>query len=66
MSEKTCETCRWWGRKKGQPITKPKMCRRYPPQRTGNPWNGVHTDYPITDIDDWCGEHAPSPTEPQG
>jgi hypothetical protein len=32
------------------------LCKRYPPIR-----DGVHSAYPITAVDDWCGEFKSSP-----
>jgi hypothetical protein len=65
MDEATCATCPWWsrfperieyrmapGEHTQAEIRTPNEkgeCRRRPPRAT--------RDFPITDLDDWCGEH---------
>lgn len=71
---KVCETCRHWhytGAMDHDDGTKRGLCRRYPPNigdagrfRTYEQgWKYLCEDacatWPATDLDDWCGEHAP-------
>lgn len=46
MTDKTCETCRWWQN---------QTCKRYPPANV-QPSKGYGTQ-PRTGYDDWCGEY---------
>lgn len=64
MSERTCETCRWWAEEKergDEPTV--HQCRRYAP-RPGSWQENGSTDpgwaeWPRTLPADWCGEHQP-------
>jgi hypothetical protein len=64
MDEATCAGCPWWSRypekiefRMGEDGTQLELrspndrgeCRKYPPRAA--------SDFPVTDHDDWCGEH---------
>lgn len=66
MSNPTCETCRWWLNLpdfiliEGEPPTDfYGECRRLPPV------GSVIGDFPLTQIEMWCGEHSPKPENPK-
>jgi hypothetical protein len=71
MTAATCATCPWWSRYpervefrmgsggRQEEIRTPNErgeCRKYPPPPPG--------EFPVTDSDDWCGEH-PRRREPE-
>lgn len=64
MDEATCESCPWWSRfpervefRMGEDGTQLELrtpnekgeCRKHPPRPP--------SEFPMTDFDDWCGEH---------
>jgi hypothetical protein len=64
MEGPTCATCPWWSRypervefrtnaggeqEEIRTQNERGECRKYPPQPPG--------EFPVTDSDDWCGEH---------
>lgn len=63
MSERTCETCRWWDTPDDE--CGRGMCRVRAPRYTGHSWtmkDGKTTQgggWPDTGRNDWCGEHQP-------
>ncbi len=54
MTQQTCETCQWWGIVRGH-LKRPDRVRRCGQCRLRAPFG----DWPITEPDDWCGEHQP-------
>ena len=53
MSERTCESCRWWNQIDGPD----GECRRYPPQVVND-----GDAFPVMEQGDWCGEWEPRET----
>lgn len=66
MSERRCETCRWWMdgvRDMDGTIADCGGwgdCRKRAPTHNPNPEN---TDFPRSHQADWCGEHQPRPAD---
>ena len=60
-SAPTCQTCRWWGGRLSGRVYTPGPCHRYPPTAIvrDNRYEVVQSAWPVTRIDDWCGEHQP-------
>lgn len=53
MKDATCKTCPWWapiGTAMPGHTQSFGVCNRFPPQ-------GKPAEHPVTDYDDWCGEH---------
>lgn len=59
-SEVLCRTCAYWvqdGRRRPFSSSDLGGCRRNPPQIVLTP-NGARGLWPVTNADDFCGEHA--------
>lgn len=52
-----CVTCRWWG---GNSVSILGDCHRYPP---GEHVGSSGDAFPVTQSNDWCGEHDSIPLD---
>ncbi len=53
----TCASCRWWGEILDGCAPPSGACKRRAPVALGDgDWDAM---WPLTNHDDWCGEHAP-------
>ncbi|MCX8004046.1 MAG: hypothetical protein N2688_03670 [Burkholderiaceae bacterium] len=62
-----CETCRFWTRDYGRLTSETDAeCRRHAPtpacyDASGDAFPSLNAAWPITEADDWCGDHRPMP-----
>jgi hypothetical protein len=60
MERPTCNTCAYWS---GRPDSSDGGCRRKSPNSFHEAASMIETElpmafWPVTDFDDWCGEHS--------
>lgn len=68
MSERRCETCRWWNAPRGQvPWGQCRMKAPGPAPYQRDDVKFVWTAaWPFVGSTDWCGEHQPGPDAGEG
>jgi hypothetical protein len=58
QSNPACETCRFWSTNPAELFPGYGECRRHAPRKS-DPSDRVL--WPVTSLDDFCGEHEPAP-----
>ena len=52
----SCESCRFWKQSQMGVINGDGKCRIRAPQICTDEYGGSVTDFPLTEINEWCGE----------